>query len=555
MGFNAKAFAAAFMTDSARQINERVAEAREYKRELKEKADEGKTKIAQLRQLGNLAKSEIARLRALGFEDKHINAAIASGPKGLFDLSVSAQEEAARRNFTSGQKFDEYEIESLIDFSDNFAYGDVKSEEFYQMNTALTDPSLGSTKDPQRGLMKTIFGIDLDDSVRAKLDKDAFYDGYSVMDINEISKQETYDSVAPGTYFSFTPTRDFDPTSAASAFNRMINTIDSQIQDNRDSGKYLRQAELAARGDPNADVQTLAMQFAAQDKQQMLFNQISITSQGDPSYVNRMRPLLEDAGLSQDQIGELEYGSLDEDALERKVVSDILKNKPSISTDVENKFSVNYGKRRHDIVIGTDKKVKSISVDGQVLREDQIDTIIEKLALAGLIPSVQLAGDYVEPTKVIEPEATQDFETFDSEDTSASAISSRFEKASEKRKEAMSDKVPPRPEGLTMSSIFGGKPLGAEDIEDILAGRMAIPKNLRPNQWDELFGDTHDPETGEKLSEETDDVVEETEKPKIVDLRKYETEEETDKAFDSIPIGGGYIDIDGTQHTKTMERK
>ena len=71
MGFDAKAFAAAFMEDQARQINTRVAEAREYKRELKEKAEEGKSKITQLRQLGNLAKSEIARLRALGFEDKH----------------------------------------------------------------------------------------------------------------------------------------------------------------------------------------------------------------------------------------------------------------------------------------------------------------------------------------------------------------------------------------------------------------------------------------------------------------------------------------------------
>ena len=124
MGFNAKAFAAGFLSDSARQINERVIEARDYKRELKENAEAGKTKITQLRQLGNLAKSEISRLRSLGFEDKHINAAIASGPKGLFDLSVSAQEEAARRNFTSGQKFDEYEIESLIDFSENlFIWG------------------------------------------------------------------------------------------------------------------------------------------------------------------------------------------------------------------------------------------------------------------------------------------------------------------------------------------------------------------------------------------------------------------------------------------------
>ena len=56
MGFNAKAFAAALMDDQSRQINTRVAEAREYKRELKENAEESKSKIDKLAQLGNLAK-------------------------------------------------------------------------------------------------------------------------------------------------------------------------------------------------------------------------------------------------------------------------------------------------------------------------------------------------------------------------------------------------------------------------------------------------------------------------------------------------------------------
>ena len=521
MGFDAKAFAAAFMEDQARQINTRVAEAREYKRELKEKAEEGKSKITQLRQLGNLAKSEIARLRALGFEDKHINAAIASGPKGLFDLSVSAQEEAARRNFTSGQKFDEYEIESLIDFSENFAYGDVDSEEFYQMNTALTDPSLGSTKDPQRGLMKTIFGIDLDDAVRAKLDKDAFYDGYSVMDINEISKQETYDSVAPGTYFSFTPTRDFDPTSAASAFNRMINTIDSQVQDNRDSGKYLRQAELAARGDPDADIQALAMEFATKDKQQMLFNQISITSQGDPTYVNRMRPLLEDAGLSQDQIGELEYGSLDDEALERKVVSDILKNKPSISTDIENKFSVMSNGVRHEIIIGTDKKVKSLIIGGQTVPEEQVDDLLKDMAVKGLIPSVQLAGDEV---SVPEPEVP----VTDSLD--------------------LEIKVPPRPNAFT--SRFTGVSLDYETRQQILNGEIEVPDNLRVDEWDELFGDTHDPETGRKLSETpeiTEEEPQEISRDNPFIFPESMSNAEKNQAYKDLPVGAYFIHPDTNQ--------
>ena len=234
MGFNAQAFATAFLEGSAKQINTRVAEARDYKRELKENAEASKGKIDKLAQLGNLAKSEISRLRALGFDDKYINAAIASGPKGLFDLSTAAQAEAKRRDFTPGQKFDEYEVESLIDYNDNFEYGDVASEEFYQMNTALSKPSLGSTTDPKRGVLKTLFGIDLDESVRAQLDKDAYYDGYSVMDINEMSKQEAYDSVAPGTYFSFLPTEDFSPSRAAESYLQIARRVDSVIQERKE---------------------------------------------------------------------------------------------------------------------------------------------------------------------------------------------------------------------------------------------------------------------------------------------------------------------------------
>ncbi len=61
------------------------------------------------------------------------------------------------------------------------------------------------------------------------------------------------------------------------------------------------------------------------------------------------------------------------------------------------------------------------------------------------------------------------------------------------------DGVPPRPE-LGIGNVLGGAGMGGKDIEKILSGEMAIPKNLRPGQWDELFGKTHDPETGERLT-------------------------------------------------------
>ena len=61
------------------------------------------------------------------------------------------------------------------------------------------------------------------------------------------------------------------------------------------------------------------------------------------------------------------------------------------------------------------------------------------------------------------------------------------------------DGVPPRPD-LGIGNVLGGIGLSGEDIEEILAGERPIPANLRPGQWDELFGDTHDPETGKRLS-------------------------------------------------------
>ena len=61
------------------------------------------------------------------------------------------------------------------------------------------------------------------------------------------------------------------------------------------------------------------------------------------------------------------------------------------------------------------------------------------------------------------------------------------------------DGVPPRPD-LGIGNVLGGIGLSGEDIEEILAGERPIPANLRPGQWDELFGDTHDPETGERLA-------------------------------------------------------
>lgn len=48
--------------------------------------------------------------------------------------------------------------------------------------------------------------------------------------------------------------------------------------------------------------------------------------------------------------------------------------------------------------------------------------------------------------------------------------------------------VPPKPE-LGLMNVLGGAGLGGDTIEEIYKGDIAVPKNLRPGQWDEIFGE------------------------------------------------------------------
>ena len=206
---------------------------------------------------------------------------------------------------------------------------------------------------------------------------------------------------------------------------------------------------------------------------------------------------------------------MDDEALERKVVSDILKNKPSISTDIENKFSVMSNGVRHEIIIGTDKKVKSLIIGGQTVPEEQIDDLLKDMAVKGLIPSVQLAGDEV---SVPEPEVP----VTDSLD--------------------LEIKVPPRPNAFT--SRFTGVSLDYETRQQILNGEIEVPDNLRVDEWDELFGDTHDPETGRKLSETpeiTETEPQETSRDNPFRFPESMSNAEKNQAYDNLPSGAFYI--------------
>ena len=536
MAFNFKAFAAGFMEDQARQINQRVAEAREYKRELKENAEASKSKIAKLRQLGNLAKSEISRLKALGLKDKHINAAIASGPKGLFDLSKEVTEEFQRRGMKSGDVFSEFEVDSLIDFSFAGGYGekykDMDAAEFYELSTALAKPSLGSTKDTKRGLFGTLLGIDLDDAVRARLDEDAYYDGYSVMDINEIAKQEVYESLAPGTYYNFTPTKAFTASSALDDLLDAEASINLRIQKNED--RYNSQAidlfdkKEGTRFKDAKSAPEIKQILMAEERNRLLLEVVEAAVKDyGPRY-------LQDVPMIKEKIGEENYNRLlntkiSNEETSSQVAKEMKGNSLIDPKDIGQTVNVASNGIDHEIVLGTNGNILQFKANGiSITDKDEVRAVISKLTQEGKLAAADFPVDPVAKLGLGEFEVP-----------------------------IRQSKIPPRPSGL--ASRIRGVSLDYDTREEILSGKIPVPKNLRPEEWDEMFGKTHDPETGEPLEKPAMEVeLRESLTPErestIIRLDQYETKAEKDKAFDSIPIGGLYVDDDGKQYRKTTER-
>lgn len=80
------------------------------------------------------------------------------------------------------------------------------------------------------------------------------------------------------------------------------------------------------------------------------------------------------------------------------------------------------------------------------------------------------------------------------EETEVSAKEAKFKNIYYRNDEGdIVNGVPPRPT-REFSNLFFGAGMGGEDIEAIMKGEMAVPKYLRPSQWDELFGEFYNPD-------------------------------------------------------------
>ncbi len=203
MAFNWKAFQTAFMDDTARRIDERLKEAKDYRERQRELADKSKLQIQKRKALANLAVGKASQLSRLGVTDEQIAAAVASGPDALFTFADEVIEYANKQNI---KKFTPTQIDALIETPELMKEDlgeDFTLDSFIRQSYGLAKPTPSSEAGTGVPLALQLFGFGAKDRARAELDRDPYFEGYSIMDLNTLASQEAYESLVPGAYATF----------------------------------------------------------------------------------------------------------------------------------------------------------------------------------------------------------------------------------------------------------------------------------------------------------------------------------------------------------------
>lgn len=242
--FNPKAFAAGALGEVASGMTRREEEARKYEEEQRELAKESRIEIGRRRSIVGALVSEARRLESLGVSKAQIQAAHASGPSGLMELSKMVQAEVKRRGGKA--RLSEYDISAMIDSSDmNPMYAEMDYEEFMSRSAGLLDTQAGDLKEPKVNILQRALGVGAKDRVRAKLDREETVGGMSIYDINELARGQAYQSMMPGAYATFTPGEFYDQEAALKSWSIAQKRIDTSL---KTDDEYLRLQQLGDNG-------------------------------------------------------------------------------------------------------------------------------------------------------------------------------------------------------------------------------------------------------------------------------------------------------------------
>ena len=442
MAFDWNQFTTNFLNTVSTGINQRVQAAAEEKALLDKEYEDSRTVFKNRKKLVNNGIMLAGKARALGANDMQIKAAVASGETGLPTFVKALEKFSAKKG---GTNLSMSEVDTLVEGAELFEEGDVN--EFLRRSYGLLGSEADKIQvDDDRSMLDKLFVTDPTGAARSAYSPDR-------MSMIELARQDAYDSLAS------------DRGSVYLTVDQAMTNIYDAIDTNKN---FIREFEAAEKLIKNTEAYKKALGEGEQEKMlrdaQLQVMERYINLYGE-SFVK---------GLPKGVVPEelLTIAEVSSDGIQptRSTLSTMLANAAAADmattiSEVQGNKTVKYNVDANGLPIGP---IVLVNKNGDMVEIDQ--SRLSELKQMGF-----------ELKDLVVPEAPVPEKTY-------------YRKDGE-----VVDGVPPRPE-LGIGNVLGGIGLGGKDIEEILAGERPIPANLRPTQWDELFGDTHDPETGERLA-------------------------------------------------------
>jgi len=218
MGFNWKAFTAAFLDKQTEGIKERKKEAKDFEEEEKEAANRNAKLVSQRNLLAQDAAQIGAAAQELGATREQVIAAMSSGSLGIKQFYEKLLKAANQKGVTT---LGESDVEAIIDmpevFEVNPEYIDGTLLDFAKQTygTQLRPDMQKAPIQTSDSVMAQLFGFDAMNQAKKNLQDTEYMGGMSVADINELAAQQDYNSLFNNLGVNFFDKEFYGPSAAS----------------------------------------------------------------------------------------------------------------------------------------------------------------------------------------------------------------------------------------------------------------------------------------------------------------------------------------------------
>ena len=256
MGFDWKAFGAAFLDKQTEGIKKRRTDAEEFEDEQEDLAKANRKAIADRTLLASEYGSMAEKAMALGATKQQVMAAMGSGAMGI---KTFYEKLLAAANQKGMQSLGSADVEAIIEmpevFEVNPAYVDMKVGELANiMYGAKMDPTLAAEEPAKTSdsLLASMFGVTAKDQAKKRLGATPFLGQMSITDVNELASQAEYDSLFPNLGVNFFD-REFYGPEAAGDFVKDLSEIEVDAIDTKAQARIDKVVQVfSTRMDPSS---------------------------------------------------------------------------------------------------------------------------------------------------------------------------------------------------------------------------------------------------------------------------------------------------------------